>query len=115
MSSLTSSPSSPVATVPEWLSRRERWLWGVVVVALVADVWLTAYGVAHGYEEMNPLAQAALSAHGVAGLGGLKLFALGVGFVGRAALPSRYAAVVPIGLAIPWAFAACSNALLLAG
>jgi hypothetical protein len=115
MSSLTSSRPSPAATLPEWLSRREGWLWALVVVALVADVALTAHGVANGYEEMNPLARAALSAHGVPGLGGLKLLALGVGVVGRSALPSRYAAVVPLGLALPWTFAACSNALLIVG
>ena len=97
-----------------WLARHERWLWAAVVLALVGDLWLTAYGLSRGYAEMNPLARSVLAVHGVAGLGGLKLLALGVGVAGRSLLPRRYAPVVPLGLVAPWAFAVCSNAVLLA-
>ena len=115
MSSLHSSRSIPAsfATGRAWLARHERWLWVVVVVALVGDLWLTAYGLSQGYAEANPLARSVLAVHGIAGLGGLKLFALGVGVAGRCVLPRRYAPIVPLGLALPWAFAVCSNATLL--
>ncbi len=116
MSSLHSSPSIPASLSAgrAWLARHERWLWAAVVLALVGDLWLTAYGLSLGYAEVNPLARSVLATHGVAGLGGLKLLALGVGVAGRSALPRRYAPVVPLGLAVPWAFAVCSNAALLA-
>ena len=109
---LRSTPS--LAAGRAWLARRERWLWAVAVLALVCDLWLTAYGVSRGYAEANPLARTALATHGVAGLAGLKLLALGVGVAARRSLPRRYAPVVPVGLACPWLVAVVSNAALIA-
>ena len=109
---LRSTPS--FAAGRAWLARRERWLWVVVVLALIGDLLLTAHGVSRGYAEANPLARNALAAHGVAGLAGLKLLALGVGVAARWSLPPRYAPVVPLGLACPWLVAVVSNAALIA-
>ena len=113
----THTPRSTQSTAAgrTWLARHERWLWAVAVLALVGDLWLTAHGVSRGYTEANPLARSALAVHGIAGLAGLKLLALGVGVVAGRSLPPRYAPVVPLGLAVPWLVAVVSNVAVIAG
>ena len=109
---LRSTPS--LAAGRTWLARHERWLWAVAALALVGDLWLTAYGLSLGYAEANPLARIALGVAGTTGLALLKLLALGVGVAARQYLPRRYAPVVPLGLACPWLAAIASNAVLIA-
>lgn len=101
---------SPTAVSP---GRLERALWLAVAVALVADVATTYYGLERGLVEGNPVARAALGSLGYAGLGLLKLLALGVAAGCRTALPCRYGAVVPGALAGTWGLAAGANLLLL--
>jgi len=98
---------------PGGVSRLERALWCVVVVALVADVGLTAYGLSLGLVERNPIMRQALDVFGIAALAIGKGFALAVGLAVRARWP-EYATVVPLGLALPWLVAAGINAALLA-
>ncbi|MCL7417537.1 MAG: hypothetical protein M8354_06825 [Halalkalicoccus sp.] len=95
------------------LSRHEAALWGIVVLAMVADTALTYYGIERGLIEGNPVARVALERFGYAALGALKLLALGVGLAGRAVLPVGYTAIVPLGLAIPWTIASLVNAALI--
>lgn len=97
----------------EALSGYESVLWGLVVLAMIADTALTYYGIERGFVEGNPVARLAFERFGYVALGALKLLALGVGLVGRAALPVGYTAIVPLGLAIPWTIASLVNAALI--
>lgn len=101
------------AVVWEALAEHEAPLWGLVVVSTVADTLLTYYGIERGLTEGNPIARFGLERFGYAALGALKLFALGVGLLGRSVLPASYGAVVPLGLAIPWTIASLINATLI--
>ncbi|WP_122089113.1 DUF5658 family protein [Halalkalicoccus subterraneus] len=97
----------------EALAEHETALWGVVLASMLADTVLTYHGIERGLIEGNPIARFGLERFGYVALGALKLFALGVGFLGRSVLPASYAAVVPLGLAIPWTIASLINAALL--
>lgn len=101
------------AAALDWTARHERALWTAVVVALVADLALTQYGLANGLVERNPVARGAIREFGILALAGIKLGALGVGVGGRLALPARYAPAVPLAFALPWGAAACINAAVL--
>lgn len=79
---------------------------------MLADVALTMYGLQIGLREMNPVARIALASSGVFGLLGLKLLAVLLGVTMWYLAPSRYAPIVPLGLATPTALAVVSNALL---
>ncbi|MHB9285588.1 DUF5658 family protein [Halobacteriales archaeon Cl-PHB] len=94
------------------IARVERELWLLTATAMLADVALTVYGLQIGLEELNPVAQIALASSGAFGLLGLKLAALLVGVCTWWLAPSRYAPIVPLGLATPTAFAVVSNAVL---
>lgn len=90
---------------------RERSLWTLVVVTLVLDVVLTALGRQIGLVEANPLVDSLLVQYGPAALIVLKIVALAAGICARRAVPTRYAASVPLGLALPWGVAVVANAL----
>ncbi len=46
----------------------ERLLWGVVVLALAADIVTTFVGLRIGLSESNPAARGAIEGHGLAGM-----------------------------------------------
>ncbi|WP_254764266.1 DUF5658 family protein [Natrinema marinum] len=87
----------------------ERLLWAVVGVALIADVLTTFVGLELGLAESNPAARGAIEGYGVAGMLGLKAFAIGVGLLCRPLLEQAYRPIVPAGLAVPWLAAALLN------
>jgi hypothetical protein len=88
------------------VARRERALWVVALAMLVLDCLLTAYGLSIGFEEANPVAAALVARVGPAlSFAALKGVALAVALAGRRAVPGRYAAVVPLALALPWSAA----------
>ncbi|WP_226481550.1 DUF5658 family protein [Natrinema amylolyticum] len=87
----------------------ERLLWGVVLLALAADVVTTFVGLHVGLSESNPAARGAIESHGLAGMLALKAFAIGVGLVCRLLLEREYRPIVPAGLAVPWLAAAILN------
>lgn len=89
----------------------ERWLWGLLVVALLADVVLTYQGLQAGLREGNPVMRMAIDVAGIGALLAVKLVVVGVGAVARGLLDER-GVVVPLGLALPWAVAAAINATL---
>lgn len=95
------------------VSRTEQLLWVVVALSLLADVGLTWYALSIPLYERNPLAWHAYQAMGVAGLLGLKLFAVGVALSCRRATPVGYTAVVPAALAFPWVVASTMNTIVL--
>ena len=88
-------------------------LWIVVVTAMLADLWLTQQGLQRGLSEANPVVRSVIGQYGTAAFPVLKFAALGVGGVTWKLLPERTAPVVPLGLALPWVFAAVVNAALL--
>ncbi len=87
----------------------ERLLWALVMLALLADVATTFVGLHLGLSESNPAARGAIEGYGVAGMLGLKAFAIGVGLVCRPLLEQAYRPIVPAGLAVPWLAAALLN------
>ncbi|RZH68559.1 DUF5658 family protein [Natrinema altunense] len=87
----------------------ERLLWGVVVLALAADIVTTFVGLRVGLSESNPAARGAIEGHGLAGMLALKAFAVGVGLICRLLLERKYRPIVPAGLAVPWLAAAVLN------
>jgi hypothetical protein len=97
------------------LSSVERELWVVVVVALVADVYLTQTGLQAGLHEGNPLARHLIETFGIAALAALKIGVVGLAGVVRELVPERQAPTIPLGLAIPWVAAVCINGALLVG
>lgn len=91
-------------------------LWLLAIAALLADLCLTYYGIAHvGLTEGNPVAASVLADYGYAGLAAVKAGAFGVAAAGRQILPVTYRWVVPCCLAGPWLLATGSNAVLIAG
>ncbi|SEN47323.1 hypothetical protein SAMN05216388_1003199 [Halorientalis persicus] len=96
-------------------SRRERWLWALVAVTLLADIVLTHRGLVRGLTEGNPVVRAAVADAGIGMLGALKVGAVSLGLTAWRAMPDRERAVVPLGLALPWLGASVVNATLLFG
>ena len=97
------------------LSAVERELWVVVLVALLADVYLTQLGLQYGLNEGNPLARYLIDAFGIGALAALKVGVVGLGGLLRELVPARQAPTIPLGLAIPWVVAVVINATLLLG
>jgi len=97
------------------LASFERELWVVVVVALLADVYLTQLGLQYGLREGNPLVRHLIGRFGVGALAALKLGVVGLAGVLRELVPARQAPTIPLGLAIPWLAAVCINGALLLG
>lgn len=91
-------------------SRTEAALWGLAVVAMVADLVATVHGLGIGLRELNPVARWALELAGPMGFVWLKTAALGVAVACRSVTPDRVGAVVPAALAVPWSVAAALNA-----
>lgn len=91
----------------------ERLLWGLVALSLVGDIVTTFAGLRLGLAESNPVAQSAIEDHGLIGMLALKGIAIVVGLVCRPLLPAAYRSIVPAGLAIPWAVAACINVYMI--
>jgi hypothetical protein len=98
--------------VVQRLAAVESRLWGLLALALLADVATTSYGLASGLSEGNPAMRLAIETAGVAALVGVKLLVVGFGVGVRQFLDER-GAVVPLGLALPWLAAAAVNAGLL--
>jgi len=97
------------------LASVERELWVVVVVALLADVYLTQTGLKAGLSEGNPLARHLIEAFGIAALAAFKVGVVGLAGVVRQLVPERQAPTIPLGVAIPWVVAVCINGALLLG
>lgn len=91
------------------VSRAEWALWGVALVAMVADVAATVHGLDLGLRELNPVARTALDSVGVMGFVWLKFGAFGVAVACRSVTPDWIGPVVPAALAIPWIVAATLN------
>lgn len=91
---------------------RERTLWLLVVLALLADVTSTAAGIQAGLAEGNPLVAGILGSVGVAGFLAFKGAVLAFVVSLRLAFP-QYRVAIPLGLALPWLAAATANAALL--
>jgi hypothetical protein len=96
----------------DFTQRAQRELWVGVAVVMTADLALTAVGLAHGLAERNPVARWALAQAGIAGLAGLKMFALCLAACCWFAVPRRYGSVIPLGLILPSAVAVGVNAVL---
>lgn len=90
----------------------ERGLWALALASFAADLALTEAGRSVGLVEVNPVARGLLQAHGTLGLVALKVLVLGLAAGLWAALPARYAPVVPAGLALPTVPAVVYNAAL---
>jgi len=90
-------------------------LWGVVALALLADIVTTFVGLQLGLSESNPAARGAIETYGVAGMLALKAFAVAVGLGCRPLLERAYRPIVPAGLAVPWLAAAAVNAYMISG
>lgn len=95
------------------LARRERLLWGLAVVALLADLVTTLVGLQIGLAEGNPLIDSVLHSTGALGFFLVKVAALGVAAAVRLYVP-RFRVVIPLGIALPWLLAACINVSLIA-
>lgn len=91
-------------------------LWAFVILFAVMDVTTTWIGITYfGAHEGNPVAASLMADFGTVGaMVALKGFALAVGYLCGVVLPERYRFIVPLGLLLPWGFAALSNAVLLA-
>ena len=111
---LTRTSHRRVTAAMAGFSGRERLLWALVTVGLVADLLTTYYGLRLGLSESNPVARTAIQQFGFSAMVGLKLFAVGVGLGCRRLLPDRHAILVPAGLAVPWLAAAAINLALYA-
>lgn len=99
------SDSGALAT----LARHQRTLWTVVVVALLTDTLLTAYGLSVGMFEANPVMRASLAAFGPAGLLVPKAVSLSIAVPLWALIAEDQRAVVPATLATPWLVATAVN------
>jgi hypothetical protein len=97
-------------TVAESLAAVEPYLWGFLVVVLLADVVSTYVGLQAGMTEGNPAMRMAIESAGILALVAVKLAVLGFGAGVRKFLDER-GAVVPLGLALPWFVAASINAI----
>ena len=97
-------------------TRHATTLWSLALLALAADVLLTAYGLRNGYVETNPLAAAMFRQVGIpATVVVLKGFPLVVAGVGHAVLPPEFRGVAPLCLTVPWTAAVAINVLVLSG
>jgi hypothetical protein len=106
--------AGPRDRIHRYLAATQRDLWLLTVCAMLVDVTLTVHGRQLGLAEANPVARHALEHAGVLGLYGLKTVALGMGACCWWVVPSRYAVVVPLGLAVPSVAAVLVNATLVA-
>lgn len=98
------------------LSATEYRLWLVALGALLGDLLITYYGIAHaGLSEGNPVAASVLAGHGYAGLAALKVGAVAVAAAGRQVVPPAYRWITPGCLAAPWLLAVVANAVLIFG
>lgn len=88
-------------------------LWALLLVATAADVVTTLYGLSAGMAEGNPFVATTLATTGVAGFFVLKAAILAFGYACWRLLPRSQALAVPLGLALPTALAAGSNAVVL--
>jgi hypothetical protein len=97
-------------TLLERLAARERALWALLAVALLADAVLTWYGLQRGLTEANPVMAAAMAWLGVAGgIVAVKGAAVGVAGVAHASVSPPNRPVVPLAMAVPWTLAAVIN------
>jgi hypothetical protein len=103
---------SPFDRVADAATRHERWLWGVVVVALIGDVLLTNVGLGQGMREGNPAMRWAIGAGGIGALVLVKVSAVAVGVSIRLWRP-QYAGSITLGLAVPWLLAVAINAVVI--
>ena len=94
------------------LARRERLLWCLAILALLADVTTTLAGLQVGLTEGNPVVAGALADAGPAGFLGVKVGVLAIA-VGARLLAPRFRVAIPLGIALPWFLAAGTNAALL--
>jgi hypothetical protein len=98
------------------VSSTEARLWLVAFAALLADLFLTYYGITYsGLTEANPIAASVLAGYGYAGLAAVKLLAFGVGIAGRQVVPAAYRWIAPCCLAVPWLVAVAVNSSLILG
>lgn len=97
----------------EVLSRYERELWGLTLVAMILDVILTIQGLRLGLHELNPVARTALDQAGAFGLYGLKSVAVLLGVFCVLVIPDRYTPFVPLGLALPSVVAVFINTFVI--
>ncbi|MFC6836312.1 DUF5658 family protein [Halomarina ordinaria] len=95
-------------------ARYERGFWGLAVAAMVLDITLTLYGLRIGLVEMNPIASRVITQYGALGMVAMKGFGFGVAVFGRQVVHRRYAALVPLALALPWVVAVCVNVVMIA-
>jgi hypothetical protein len=95
------------------VARRQRELWVLVVVSMISDVGITAYGLALGFTEANPIAVNVLRATGLWGLVALKLVVVGLGAVFWTLLPREYSYPIPVALATPWLLATVVNVIVI--
>lgn len=96
------------------LASVEAELWAVVALLMLGDVVLTAYGLALGLSESNPLAAVVLDTHGVEGLAVMKGLVLACGGIAARSLPVPTSVVVPLGLLVPTLVAVVVNLVLVA-
>lgn len=96
------------------LARRERALWALVCLALLADVGSTGAGLQLGHAEGTPVVAGVLADAGVVGFLAVKGGVVAAAVATRLALP-RFRVAIPVGLALPWLAAAGINAALLLG
>jgi hypothetical protein len=108
------SAEARTAALLRWLAGVEAELWAVVALLMLGDVVLTAYGLALGLSESNPVAAAVLDSHGVGGLTVLKGIVLACGGIGTRLLPASTSVVVPLGLLLPTLAAVVVNLVLIA-
>ena len=87
----------------------------LVVVALLADVYLTQTGLQAGLSEGNPLARYLIETFGIGALAAFKVGVVGLAGVVSRLVPERQAPTIPLGVAIPWVVAVCVNGALLLG
>ena len=92
---------------------RQRELWGIVVISMLSDVGITAYGLALGFDEANPIAVDVLQATGLWGLLALKTLVVAVAAACWLLLPREYSYPIPIALATPWLLATVCNAFII--
>jgi hypothetical protein len=73
-----------------------------VIVAMLADIGLTIYGLKQGLLERNPVMLFGLDLFGYAALAFLKAPALLIGLAGWLLLPRHLGRLNLAGLAVPW-------------
>ncbi|UTF52779.1 DUF5658 family protein [Natronosalvus rutilus] len=91
----------------------DRAMWGLVAIALVADIATTAHGLEAGLTESNPIASDVIDGYGMAGMVVMKLGTVCLALACRTVLEKQYRAIVPAALAAPWLVAVCLNVYLI--